>query len=116
MKLVLGESGRKALYALAATAGELVISLGGERHEVKALAASGAQRCGRDDPPPTLIIKDPTAFAASVDRLSWKRIPTQIFIDGTAVARDVVTGIGERLSTVAPVIVAVSDSKEVSES
>jgi hypothetical protein len=87
VKILTGETGRVALYALAATTGEVVISLGGDRNEVEALASAGARRTRRDNVPMVLVIKDPAAFADAVGRLSWKRMPAQILIDGSRVAQ-----------------------------
>jgi hypothetical protein len=94
-------------------AGEVVISLGGDRDDVEALAPAGARRTRRDNVPTVLVIKDPAAFADAVGRLSWKRMPAQILIDGSRVAQEVVAQIGERLSSVAPVVLAVSGSDEM---
>ncbi len=47
-----------------------------------------------------------SAFAASAGRLSRKRIPTQILIDGSSIDRTILESIASALSTVAPVIIA----------
>ena len=116
VKFLTGGDGRTALYALAAATGDIVFALGGERDELRALAEAGARRSGTGSPPPVVAIKDPGAFAASASRLSWKRIPAQILIDGGTVDRSTLDRIAAQLSAVAPVIVATSDpEKEASE-
>jgi hypothetical protein len=85
-----------------------VLALGGDREELRALAESGARRCGNADPPSVVVIKDAAAFAASAGRLSWKRLPTQIFVDGTAVSDRTAEQVGAALSAVAPVVIAVA--------
>jgi hypothetical protein len=86
----------------------MVLALGGERVVLRALAEAGARRSGTGSPPSVVTIKDPAAFAASARRLSWKRIPTQILIDGGTVDRSTLDQIAGALSAVAPVIVATS--------
>jgi hypothetical protein len=104
------------LYALAAATGDIVFALGGEREELRVLAEAGARRSGTSSPPAVVAIKDPGAFAASAGRLSWKRIPTQILIDGGTVDRGTLDRVAGQLSAVAPVIVAASTpGKEASE-
>ena len=116
VKRLTGSEGRHALYALAAATGEVVLALGGEREELRALAEAGARRCGSGAPPGVVVIKDAAAFAASARRLSWKRIPTQILIDGGTVDGDTLDRIAEQLSAVAPVVVAtLTPGKEVLE-
>jgi hypothetical protein len=112
VKRLTGSEGRRDLYSLAATTGEVVLALGGNREELQALAAAGAQRCGSGAPPGVVVIKDAAAFAASAHRLSWKRIPTQILIDGGTVDGAILDQIAERLSAVAPVIVATATPGE----
>ena len=108
VKFLAGSEGRSALYALAAATGEMVLALGGEREELRVLAEAGAHRSGSSSPPSVVAIKDPAAFAASASRLAWKRIPTQILIDGGTVDRSTLDQIAGQLSAVAPVIVATS--------
>ncbi len=109
VKRLTGSEGRRALYALAAVTGEVVLALGGDREELRALAEAGARRFGSRTSPAVMVIKDPAAFAASARRLSWKRIPTQVLIDGGTVDGDTLERIAAQLSSVAPVIVATSN-------
>lgn len=111
-KLLTGAEGRSALYALAAATGEVVFALGGEREELRTLAEAGARRSGSSNAPAVVAIKDASAFAASVGRLSWKRIPTQILIDGSTVDRSTLEQIASVLSAVAPVIIATAERDE----
>jgi len=108
VKRLTGSEGRRALYALAAATGEVVIALGGDREELQALAESGARRCGNENPPSVVLIKDPAAFVVSAGRLSWKRLPTQILVDATGVSHQTAEQIGAALSAVAPVVIAVA--------
>lgn len=105
----MGAEGRRALYALAAATGEVVLALGGNREELRSLAEAGAQRCGKGALPGVVVIKDVAAFALSAGRLSWKRIPAQILIDGGTADPATLDQIADQLSAVAPVIVAALD-------
>ena len=108
VKRLTGSEGRQALYVLAAATGETVLALAGDREELRALAEAGARRCGSEARPAVVVIKNPAAFAASTDRLSWKRLPAQILVDGTGVSPPIVEQIGKALSAVAPVVIAVA--------
>jgi hypothetical protein len=105
MKTLDGPEAREALYALAAVTGEVVFALGGDRSDIMQHAKAGASRAGRS-PATVVVVKDPQAFLAGLGRVSWKRIPAQLFVDGCDVDRGTLTAIGHGLESVAPVVVA----------
>lgn len=112
MKTLTGAEGRVALYALASATGEVVLAFGVSREEAQALARAGAELTGMPHPPSVVLLKDAAAFAQSAGRLRWKSIPSQILVDATGIERPLAERIGERLSTVAPVVVAVSEVED----
>ena len=112
MKTLTGAEGRVALYALASATGEVVLAFGVSREEARGLAEAGAARTGRPHPPSVVLLKDAAAFALSAGRLRWKSIPSQILVDAAGIDRPLAETIGERLSTVAPVVMAVSEVED----
>ena len=112
MKTLTGADGRVALYALASATGEVVLAFGVSREEAQALARAGAERTGMPHPPSVVLLKDAAAFALSAGRLRWKSIPAQILVDAAGIDRPLAETIGDRLSMVAPVVMAVSEVEE----
>jgi hypothetical protein len=105
MKTMKGPDARVALYALASVTGEVVLALSAEREGVRSRAAEGAARAGRN-PAVVVLIRDAGTFLAALGRLSWRRIPVQIFVDGGSADLETVDAIGRGLESVAPVVLA----------
>jgi hypothetical protein len=105
VKTLNGPDARVALYALASITGEVVLALSADRGEVRSRAAEGAVQAGRR-PAPIVLIRDAGAFLASLGRLSWRRIPVQIFVDGCDVDLETLDAIALGLECVAPVVLA----------